>query len=127
MVFDFSHQRSFLYHYSYNPSPPTVLRRYSQLSVAAGRHPPSRLSPNIVVFMVLLWVVVVVTVVVIVMVVVTVVVVAMVVVAANVTYASNLTILAKLSAFRDAPPTRVPSMSGSRMRSSMLSGLTLPP
>lgn len=70
-------------------------------------------------------VVVVVTVVVVVIVVVMVVV--MVVVVDNLTYSSNLTILAKLSALRDAPPTRAPSMSCSRMRSSTLSGLTLPP
>jgi len=50
-----------------------------------------------------------------------------VVVVLNPTYSSNLTILTKLSAFREAPPTSAPSMSGSRIRSSTLSGLTLPP
>jgi hypothetical protein len=42
-------------------------------------------------------------------------------------YALYLMILAKLSAVKDAPPTRQPSMSGMLMISLTLSGLTDPP
>ena len=47
--------------------------------------------------------------------------------AKSIFFYSNMAILAKESAFRDAPPTRAPSISGHFMSASTVSGVTLPP